>query len=502
MIIENVKLVNFMTHSTFDEQFTPGVNAIVGRNGSGKSSILKAIGLSLFDNKTANLSKMVKIGEDFGTIEITFSHQGRSFILKRTIGKKTSIRLESSDGIILSKNSDVYLLLSNILRVKIPIIFDHIYISSSSLHFPFNIEGSRRKIFLNQTFDLEKFDKVRNELRDPIRELREKIISLEESIRSEEKTIRDLTRDKDNLALYTAELTSTLGKLKYQDRILALVNEEALLKRKKNSLEGSIEQSIQALDSLLNYSIKVSDQHCPTCNQVLPDDLVLEMLEYNKKLIEKNKKETEKLRLELSTINNQINNIDIPENFTQDPQLSMRATILKTSVDRASRDLTNLEIRQNELLNTKEALQQINRKYNKLGFIKDKLSEVVPILSRSITNQISFAASELASNIFGHNVTVSLDENYDLTIHQSDLSLSFDQLSDGERVAISLSLKIAIANYLANDTNLLILDEPTINLDNNSRMNFAQMLRTFDSQVIVISHDETFDQYTDNTIYL
>ncbi|MDD4479289.1 MAG: AAA family ATPase, partial [Mesotoga sp.] len=48
MKLHSVELENFRNHENSLYEFDKGVNLILGKNGSGKSSIIEAIGLALF----------------------------------------------------------------------------------------------------------------------------------------------------------------------------------------------------------------------------------------------------------------------------------------------------------------------------------------------------------------------------------------------------------------------------------------------------------------------
>jgi recombinational DNA repair ATPase RecF len=45
--VEQLNLVNFMSHENFEMRFCPGVNFIIGENGSGKSAVLTALCVAL-----------------------------------------------------------------------------------------------------------------------------------------------------------------------------------------------------------------------------------------------------------------------------------------------------------------------------------------------------------------------------------------------------------------------------------------------------------------------
>ena len=50
MLIHSLTLENVKSFAQGTVAFSPGTNAIVGHNGSGKTTILEAIGFALFDH--------------------------------------------------------------------------------------------------------------------------------------------------------------------------------------------------------------------------------------------------------------------------------------------------------------------------------------------------------------------------------------------------------------------------------------------------------------------
>ncbi len=54
MRILSVELQNLRSYRQATVEFAPGVNAILGHNGAGKSTILSAIGLALFNSRPPN----------------------------------------------------------------------------------------------------------------------------------------------------------------------------------------------------------------------------------------------------------------------------------------------------------------------------------------------------------------------------------------------------------------------------------------------------------------
>lgn len=74
-MLKTIKLTNFRSHEDTLIEFTPGLNVIVGENGSGKSSIFQAIGVGLF-NSIHNLKELIRYGQLCGVVDIVFDYHG------------------------------------------------------------------------------------------------------------------------------------------------------------------------------------------------------------------------------------------------------------------------------------------------------------------------------------------------------------------------------------------------------------------------------------------
>ena len=89
MILETLNLVNFCQHRNLTLNFSPGLNAIVGPIGSGKSNILKAMRF-LFTNKSGNAGKKeddITYSLETGvasSVSTVSSHRGVGFELFRS----------------------------------------------------------------------------------------------------------------------------------------------------------------------------------------------------------------------------------------------------------------------------------------------------------------------------------------------------------------------------------------------------------------------------------
>ncbi|SJX60804.1 related to DNA repair protein rad18 [Sporisorium reilianum f. sp. reilianum] len=80
-IVEKIELRNFMCHANFSIDFGSKLNFVMGRNGSGKSTILTALmiafgGKTSSTNRGSSLKDLVKKGEHSATITVTVRNQG------------------------------------------------------------------------------------------------------------------------------------------------------------------------------------------------------------------------------------------------------------------------------------------------------------------------------------------------------------------------------------------------------------------------------------------
>ncbi|MFW5936284.1 MAG: AAA family ATPase, partial [Candidatus Hadarchaeota archaeon] len=69
-MIREVSLVNVKSYSHEKISFSSGLNAIIGENGAGKTTILEAIGFALFDTLPYKISDFLRRGEKKGEVRV------------------------------------------------------------------------------------------------------------------------------------------------------------------------------------------------------------------------------------------------------------------------------------------------------------------------------------------------------------------------------------------------------------------------------------------------
>jgi len=98
-------------------------------------------------------------------------------------------------------------------------------------------------------------------------------------------------------------------------------------------------------------------------------------------------------------------------------------------------------------------------------------------------------------------VALTWSDDYEIQVQEANDWRSFRTLSGGEQMAAALAVRLALLKVLA-ELDIAFFDEPTTNMDRDRREQLAEALgnlRTF-RQLFIISHDDTFENLTENVI--
>ncbi len=116
--------------------------------------------------------------------------------------------------------------------------------------------------------------------------------------------------------------------------------------------------------------------------------------------------------------------------------------------------------------------------------IENNLNEIASMFNLAYTR----VALDFITSTRGQKVKANLSvfDNY-------GREYSVDMLSGGERISIALALRLAIAKSLMDSLGFIILDEPTVHLDEERRKELMNVIReALDvvPQIIVVTHDD------------
>ena len=97
MRIKELKLRNYRKFKNISLSFTPGTNLIVGSYGSGKTTLIEAIGFAIYGDLLmgADLLNVLRFGSDFCQIELTLSNSEEMKTMReiRKVGESVNQRI-------------------------------------------------------------------------------------------------------------------------------------------------------------------------------------------------------------------------------------------------------------------------------------------------------------------------------------------------------------------------------------------------------------------------
>ena len=85
MQVKKLILQNIKSHENTMIDFSQGINAVIGENGSGKSTILESIGSVLFQSLEYNQKQFIRNGCKKGAITLEFSMDNNDYSITKVL---------------------------------------------------------------------------------------------------------------------------------------------------------------------------------------------------------------------------------------------------------------------------------------------------------------------------------------------------------------------------------------------------------------------------------
>jgi DNA repair protein SbcC/Rad50 len=193
----------------------------------------------------------------------------------------------------------------------------------------------------------------------------------------------------------------------------------------------------------------------------------------------------------------------------QEEQLRSRQGSLKGQLveqhKRCSEQEQEIELlreRQLELDQARAEHGRLQQQTELLTYLRNILREAGPYVTRALVRQISHEAAQLFGEIMqDYSRRLQWDENYGITLEVDGHERQFAQLSGGEQMSAALAVRLALLREMS-AIDVAFFDEPTSNLDETRRESLARQILDIKGfrQLFVISHDDTFEQATENLI--
>lgn len=394
ILLKELQIKNFRSHSDSKIEFDTGINLIAGRNGAGKSSILEAILVSFYGLKPAGLRKndLVRVNSSGYSLNLTFYLNGE----KLTISRKSNGESILTGKEIVEGDSNITEWVEKHI-CPAHVFTGAIYVRQGEIDSIIRDDESRERI-IKQITRIEDYENAWKNLGTVIRMLEREKERLKEFLRQEEEIKRrkeekeeevakvknEIERIEDSKDKLSEELEGLKIRLKeledYKTRL-------ELLKKQENShlqeIRG-LEERLKGLEKQLeeaNGRIADLEKMTREAEELKPKAerfLTLEKLltEINRAIKELEKEEKELVE-KLAGINAQIKKAE---------EDSIRLEEVRRRIEELEKDLVKFESSYKllETLRAKiERLQSLKAKLDEKALTPEKVEKLYSLLSKA-----------------------------------------------------------------------------------------------------------------------
>ena len=343
---------------------------------------------------------------------------------------------------------------------------------------------------------LRLIEQEKQELQNKLLELLA-IVKEYETLRSEIEKIEERIKQLEHLQ----ELVS---KVKVAKEELVSIEQEL-----RETLAGySLDEIVHVVENLGEFERVVSEY----------DRLMITRKQLEKRLVNLRSK-YEQVLTDLEEVINKLRSLEFSEEEFEN--VSRRVDEVRKEIEELIREQAMLEERlkkveedekrlrdyERQIEEKRKILAKINRAYSDLKRIQKVLEpNGLPRLIRLKAKKIIEMLMQQFIVRFGIDALgIELDPEYNVYLLTRDGKKSVTMLSGGERIALALAFRLAIARALGGKLSVLILDEPTVHLDEERRRELVEVLRQSHkllgvSQMIVVTHDRELEEAADAVV--
>jgi exonuclease SbcC len=267
MELKKLVLKNFRAHKRFTTDFKSGISAIIGENGTGKSSLVEAI-IFLFTGEGYGFkTDLLTVGESSGYVLGHVDIAGKEAVLERHLdSSKVSLKY---DGTVYKKSSEVAELWEKLFQIDKNIFKNVIVAQQGDIPLLFSGDNSTKEKIFQKIFMVPNTGKLRDLIWDkyvktappeyPLLdeyELTNKIAQLEADVQASEASLLEIPSKLDSLRTQAINRAAYLNQcVNAQASREKCVQEIKLLNSKKQSFLEKIAKVTAKLNSINIFEI-------------------------------------------------------------------------------------------------------------------------------------------------------------------------------------------------------------------------------------------------------
>ncbi len=336
-MITKIRLKNWKSHLDSEFDFTEGVNALIGINGAGKSSVLDAISFALFgtfpnhSNRKVGLDDLIMgrpAKKEEAEVYLEFSSAGKKYsVLRKVKAGKGTIQAEvRGDGRLIEVNpKGVTEHIEKVLQIDYPLFSKAVYSEQNNIDYFMTLAKGKRMQEIDKMLGIDRFESVRNsagsiknivqaKLAEKIRLLSElKREGIESKIQAASTNIADLENSKKTadreLYLVNAHISEINGKLSEAEakekRFLEVEKRLAELKSAYREIWFSLQEKFALLKSLEKAAVLIEAEKTKTA--------ILEIgnsIKADKEILESHRNKAANLNAEIKTISLSLSDLE------------------------------------------------------------------------------------------------------------------------------------------------------------------------------------------------
>jgi len=183
-------------------------------------------------------------------------------------------------------------------------------------------------------------------------------------------------------------------------------------------------------------------------------------------------------------------------------ELDSRIRGLESQISEIDDQILNLQNRRDEFYRLSEAITRIEKL--RVCFDRDGIQKSI---RKDSAEFLTIKVMDYADSFNLNFDDVRVNDDMNIEISQNGHTESVDMLSGGEKTALSIALRLALAKYVMENIKTMIMDEPTTYLDQDRRNNLKDIIQyTFSSentpvpQMIIVTHHTDLYTAADNVL--
>ena len=238
MILTSLHMQNYKKYKEYTLEFNEGLTGIIGRNGSGKSTIFDAITFALYGDVRGEKETIRHARADekeIVAVTLIFEIDGKSYKVTREMRGKTLVAkaylYDGDDALVAQSSKGVTFEVVKLIGMNKEAFMHTVFASQKELTALSGLKNEDRKKIIRKLLGLEKKDSIEKEIKSKLTDLNRDIKSFSEILFSDEK-VDELNKAKESHTKIFSSMQEEIKKVQkeFDDKSIEVENIAKALK--------------------------------------------------------------------------------------------------------------------------------------------------------------------------------------------------------------------------------------------------------------------------------